>query len=144
MAATTGTTYMLGISMNNSTGQVKSGNSGSRIKAPVKLRSTVFPLIGCRRGKTMTGKDTFVRGYCRNLFLMGFLVAPSEPRNISDSGCVFIQAAPLEGLGNVESRATDSPEFGCWWRRQESNPRAQHCRRRALPAKVRLHKYIAT
>jgi hypothetical protein len=92
----------------------------------------------------MTGKETFVRGYWRNLFLIGFLVAPSEPRNISHSGYVFIPAAPVEGLSNVKSRATDSSDFGCWWRRQESNPRAQHCQRRALPAKVGLHKHIAS
>ena len=90
----------------------------------VELRSRVFPLVGRPRRKTVTGKDAFVRGYWRIPLLISFLVEPSA-RDLSDSSCVFIPAAPMGGLNNIKSRATDSTEFGCWWGRQESNLRAQ-------------------
>jgi hypothetical protein len=36
-------------------------------------------------------------------------------------------------------QATIVASLLCWWRRQESNPRAQRCQHRALPPQVRLH-----
>jgi hypothetical protein len=137
MAATTGTTYMLGISINNSTGQVKSDNSGSRIKAPVKLRSTVFLLSSCRRGKTVTGKDTFVRGYWRTLFLRGFLAERSEPRDLSQSSCVFIPAARLDGGATQRVAPLTAQNSGVGGGSRSRTPRAQLCQRPARPTKVR-------
>jgi hypothetical protein len=131
MAAITNRTYMLGISISNSTGQVKSNNSGIRMKAPVKLRSMILPLICCPRGKMTTGMNTFVRGYWRVLFLIGFFVQPGEPRDLSDSGWLFIPTAPMEGSNNMKRRPCDLAELGCWWRRQEWSLRPQRCQRPA-------------
>jgi len=74
---------------------------------------------------------------------MSLFAACNEALSVSDFEYVpIVGAPPMEGSSIRKSRASGSANPARWWGRQEENPRAQRRQRRALPAKVRLHRRL--